>query len=85
MEFWDYLTDNSRQVFYLAQEEAQRLNNNYIGTEHLLLGLSRLENGMAAKALSNFNLEYGIIAAKVREMVNGLSSEEDFYSSKESF
>ncbi|HOC52471.1 MAG TPA: ATP-dependent Clp protease ATP-binding subunit [Caldisericia bacterium] len=82
MEFWDYLTDNSRQVFYLAQEEAQRLNNNYIGTEHLLLGLSRLENGMAAKALSNFNLEYGIIAAKVREMVNGLSSEEDFYSSK---
>jgi len=82
MEFWDYLTDNSRQVFYLAQEEAQRLNNNHIGTEHLLLGLSRLENGMAAKALSNFNLEYGIIAAKVREMVNGLSSEEDFYSSK---
>ena len=82
MEFWDYLTDNSRQVFYLAQEEAQRLNNNYIGTEHLLLGLSRLENGLASKALSNFNLEYGIIATKVREMVNGLSSEEDFYSSK---
>lgn len=82
MEFWDYLTDNSRQVFYLAQEEAQRLNNNYIGTEHLLLGLSRLENSIASKALLNFNLEYGIIATKVREMVNGLSSEEDFYSSK---
>lgn len=82
MEFWDYLTDNSRQVFYLAQEEAQRLNNNYIGTEHLLLGLSRLENSIAAKALSDFNLEYGVILSKVREMVNGLSSDEDYYSSK---
>ncbi len=64
MEFWDYLTDNSRQVFYLAQEEAQRLNNNYIGTEHLLLGLIRLENTTAAKALSRFNLDYSILASK---------------------
>jgi len=82
MEFWDYLTDNSRQVFYLAQEEAQRLNNNYIGTEHLLLGIMRLENGLAAKALSRFNLDYSILASKVREMVSGLSTEEDYYSSK---
>ncbi|MCX8094859.1 MAG: ATP-dependent Clp protease ATP-binding subunit [Caldisericia bacterium] len=82
MEFWDYLTDNSRQVFYLAQEEAQRLNNNYIGTEHLLLGLIRLENTTAAKALSRFNLDYSILASKIREMVSGLSTEEDYYSSK---
>jgi ATPases with chaperone activity, ATP-binding subunit len=82
MEFWDYLTDNSRQVFYLAQEEAQRLNNNYIGTEHLLLGIMRLENSLAAKALSRFNLDYSILASKVREMVSGLSTEEDYYSSK---
>ncbi len=82
MEFWDYLTDNSRQVFYLAQEEAQRLNNNYIGTEHLLLGLIRLENSLAAKALSRFNLDYSILASKIREMVSGLSTEEDYYSSK---
>ncbi|MBC7194496.1 MAG: ATP-dependent Clp protease ATP-binding subunit [Caldisericia bacterium] len=82
MEFWDYLTDNSRQVFYLAQEEAQRLNNNYIGTEHLLLGLIRLENSLAAKALSRFNLDYSILASKIRDMVSGLSTEEDYYSSK---
>ncbi len=82
MEFWDYLTDNSRQVFYLAQEEAQRLNNNYIGTEHLLLGLIRLENTTAAKALSRFNLDYSILASKIREMVSGLSTKEDYYSSK---
>lgn len=82
MEFWDYLTDNSRQVFYLAQEEAQRLNNNYIGTEHLLLGLIRLENTTAAKALFHFNLDYSILASKIREMVSGLSTDEDYYSSK---
>jgi len=82
MEFWDYLTDNSRQVFYLAQEEAQRLNNNYIGTEHLLLGIIRLENTTAAKALSRFNIDYSILASKIREMVSGLSTDEDYYSSK---
>ncbi|MDI6860798.1 MAG: ATP-dependent Clp protease ATP-binding subunit [Caldisericia bacterium] len=82
MEFWDYLTDNSRQVFYLAQEEAQRLNNNYIGTEHLLLGLIRLENTTAAKALTRFNIDYSILASKIREMVSGLSTDEDYYSSK---
>ena len=82
MEFWDYLTDSSRQAFFFAQEEAQRMNNNYIGTEHILLGLSRLGQGIASQALSMFHVEYGQVASKVREMVAGIGSEEVYYSSK---
>jgi ATP-dependent Clp protease ATP-binding subunit ClpC len=44
---------SARKVLHLAQEEAQRLNHNYIGTEHLLLGLIREGEGVAAKVLTN--------------------------------
>jgi ATP-dependent Clp protease ATP-binding subunit ClpC len=50
-------TDRARKVLSLAQEEAQRFQHNYIGTEHLLLGLVREGDGVAAKVLMNLGIE----------------------------
>ena len=50
---FDKFTERARRVLTLAQEEAQRFNHNYIGTEHLLLGLVREGDGVAAKVLGN--------------------------------
>jgi hypothetical protein len=50
-------TDGARQVLTLALDESQRLNHNYLGTEHFLLGLIRGEEGIAAQALRNLGLE----------------------------
>jgi excisionase family DNA binding protein len=49
-------TERARKVLSLAQEEAQRFNHNYIGTEHLLLGLVREGDGVAAKVLNNLGV-----------------------------
>lgn len=54
---FDRFTKRARRVLQLAQEEAQRLNHNYIGTEHLLLGLVREENGVAVKVLQELGVE----------------------------
>ena len=48
-EQFEKFTDRARKVLTLAQEEAQRFNHNYIGTEHLLLGLVRENDGVAAR------------------------------------
>ncbi len=53
----DRFTKRARRVLTLAQEEALRLNHNYIGTEHLLLGLVREENGVAVKVLRELGVE----------------------------
>jgi ATP-dependent Clp protease ATP-binding subunit ClpA len=53
----DKFTDSARRVLTLAQEEAVRLNHNYIGTEHLLLGLIRLQDCGAAKVLTNLGVD----------------------------
>src|ERR1035437_7325450 len=50
-------TDRARKVLTLAQDESQRLNHNYIGTEPLLLGLVREGEGVAARVLENMNVE----------------------------
>jgi ATP-dependent Clp protease ATP-binding subunit ClpC len=57
MERFDKFTDRARKVLTLAQDEAQRFNHNYIGTEHLLLGLVREGEGVAARVLENMNVE----------------------------
>ena len=62
---FDRFTRRARRVLTLAQEEAQRLNHNYIGTEHLLLGLIREENGVAVKVLR----ELGVRPQRVKDMV----------------
>jgi len=54
---FDKFTERARKVLTLAQEEAQRFNHNYIGTEHLLLGLVREGDGVAAKVLANLGVE----------------------------
>src|SRR3981081_4007060 len=54
---FDKFTERARKVLQLAQEEAQRFNHNYIGTEHLLLGLVREGEGVAAKVLGNLGVE----------------------------
>ena len=57
MDRFDKFTERARKVLTLAQEEAQRFNHNYIGTEHLLLGLVREGDGVAAKVLGNLGVE----------------------------
>ncbi|TAM57287.1 MAG: ATP-dependent Clp protease ATP-binding subunit [Chloroflexota bacterium] len=54
---FEKFTDRARKVLTLAQDEAQRFNHNYIGTEHLLLGLVREGEGVAARVLENMNVE----------------------------
>jgi ATP-dependent Clp protease ATP-binding subunit ClpC len=54
---FDKFTERARKVLSLAQEEAQRLRHNYIGTEHLLLGLLREGEGVAAKVLNNLGVD----------------------------
>lgn len=62
---FDKFTERARKVLSFAQEEAQRFQHNYIGTEHLLLGLVREGEGVAAKVLSNLGIEL----YRVREAV----------------
>jgi hypothetical protein len=62
---FDKFTDRARKVLTLAQDEAQRFNHNYIGTEHLLLGLVREGEGVAARVLENMNVELPKVRAAV--------------------
>jgi ClpA/ClpB-like protein len=62
---FDTFTDRARKVLTLAQDEAQRFNHNWIGTEHLLLGLVREREGLAARVLESMNVDL----AKVRTAV----------------
>jgi hypothetical protein len=54
---FDKFTDRARKVLTLAQDEAQRFSHNYIGTEHILLGLIREDKGAAAQVLQHMNVE----------------------------
>jgi ATP-dependent Clp protease ATP-binding subunit ClpC len=66
---FDRFTKRARRVLVLAQEEAQRLNHNYIGTEHLLLGLAREESGVAARVLKDLAVEPNALRKAVEEMI----------------
>ncbi len=65
---FDKFTERARKVLSLSQEEAQRFQHNYIGTEHLLLGLVREGEGVAAVVLSNLGVELN----KVRDTVEAI-------------
>ena len=65
---WEPFTERARKAIVLAQEEAQRLGNNYIGTEHLLLGIISEGESVAAKVLENL----GIGLQKVRSEVEAI-------------
>jgi ATP-dependent Clp protease ATP-binding subunit ClpC len=65
----DRFTQRARRVLAYAQEEAERLNHSYIGTEHLLLGLLREESGIAGKVLRDLNVQY----ERVTELVERIT------------
>ena len=62
-------TDRARQVVVLAQTEARRLDHNYIGTEHILLGLIREGEGVAAKALESLGISLEAVRQQVEEII----------------
>ena len=66
---FDKFTNRAKQVIKLAKKEAQRLNHNYLGTEHILLGLLKLGQGIAVNVLRNFNLDYDTVRAEVERLV----------------
>ncbi len=66
---FERFTDRARRVIVLAQEEARALQHNYIGTEHILLGLIREGEGIAAKALSAKGVELDSTRKQVEEMI----------------
>jgi ATP-dependent Clp protease ATP-binding subunit ClpC len=70
---FEKFTERARKVLSLAQEEAQRLQHNYIGTEHLLLGLVREGEGVAAKVL----ISLGVDLEKVRKAVEDIIARGD--------
>ncbi|WP_272946557.1 Clp protease N-terminal domain-containing protein, partial [Cutibacterium avidum] len=61
--------DRARRVVVLAQDEAKALNHNYIGTEHLLLGLISEGEGVAAKALESLDISLEAVRAQVEEII----------------
>ena len=68
---FERFTDRARRVVVLAQEEARLLNHNYIGTEHLLLGLIHEGQGVAASSLESLGISLEAVRAQVEEEVIG--------------
>jgi ATP-dependent Clp protease ATP-binding subunit ClpA len=66
---FERFTDRARRVVVLAQEEARLLNHNYVGTEHLLLGLIHEGQGVAAKALESLGISLEAVRAQVEEII----------------
>src|SRR5581483_6879371 len=66
---FERFTDRARRVVVLAQEEARLLNHNYIGTEHILLGLLHEGEGIAAKALVACDVDLGDARLRVEEII----------------
>src|SRR5829696_8113760 len=66
---FERFTDRARRVVVLAQEEARLLNHNYIGTEHILLGLIHEGEGVAAKALESLGISLEAVRQQVEEII----------------
>jgi hypothetical protein len=66
---FERFTERARRVVVLAQEEARMLNHNYIGTEHLLLGLIHEGEGVAAKALESMGISLEAVRSQVEEII----------------
>ncbi|MBP9015021.1 MAG: ATP-dependent Clp protease ATP-binding subunit [Candidatus Atribacteria bacterium] len=72
-------TERARKVIILAQDEAVRLKHNHIGTEHLLLGLLREREGVAAKILDSFDITMDLVRAELENFVD----QREYQSSRE--
>lgn len=66
---FDKFTNRAKQIIKLAKKEAQRLNHNYLGTEHLLLGLLKLGQGVAVNVLRNLGLDFETVKQEVEKIV----------------
>jgi ATP-dependent Clp protease ATP-binding subunit ClpA len=66
---FERFTDRARRVVVLAQEEARILDHNYIGTEHILLGLVHEDEGVAAKALEELGVSLQLVRQQVEELI----------------
>ena len=66
---FEKFTDRARRVLVLAQEEARMLNHNYIGTEHILLGLIHEGEGVAAKGLTELGISLDAVRQQVEEII----------------
>ena len=66
---FDQFTGRARNALQLAQEEARRLNHDYLGTEHILLGLAHEGNGLAAQVLTNLGVELPELRSAVESIV----------------
>ncbi|MDO5737328.1 MAG: Clp protease N-terminal domain-containing protein, partial [Propionibacteriaceae bacterium] len=66
---FERFTDRARRVIVLAQDEAKLLNHNYIGTEHILLGLIHEGEGVAAKALESLGISLEAVREQVEEII----------------
>jgi ATP-dependent Clp protease ATP-binding subunit ClpC len=66
---FERFTDRARQIVVLAQAEARMLGHDYIGTEHILLGLIREGEGMGAKALESLSISLGAVRSQVEEII----------------
>jgi ATP-dependent Clp protease ATP-binding subunit ClpC len=69
LQMFERFTERARQVVVLAQDEARALKHNYIGTEHILLGLLREEEGLAARVLESLDITVEEVRAQVARIV----------------
>ncbi|RBP58601.1 ATP-dependent Clp protease ATP-binding subunit ClpA [Alkalibaculum bacchi] len=69
MPIFGRFTEKAQRVLVLSQEEAKKLNHNYIGSEHLLLGLIQEGEGIAAIALKNLGIEYESVCTEIEDLV----------------
>ncbi len=68
---YERFTDRARKVMQLANEEAQRFNHEYIGTEHILLGLVKEGTGVAANVLRNLDINLRMVRLEVERLIQG--------------
>src|SRR5436190_1970471 len=73
---FERFTDRARRVVVLAQEEARMLNHNYIGTEHILLGLIREGEGVAAQVLVKLGADLNRVRQQVIQLLHGYQGKE---------
>src|SRR5918996_4552582 len=71
---FERFTDRARRVVVLAQEEASQLNHNYIGTEHILLGLIREGEGVAAQVLQKLGADLNRVRQTVIQLLSGYTT-----------
>ena len=74
---YERFTDRARKVMQLANQEAQRFNHEYIGTEHILLGLVKEGSGVAANVLKNLDVDLRKIRLEVEKLVQSGSRNGD--------